>query len=691
MKKIFLIALTVFGMKAAMAQESVALGKIGKSVVLTTIKNDYNACGCYVLDTTFHLQPDTVWTSPAKTTIKSITLKAANGGTTRRMQGASATRGGAVKSGSSVVGRNGNVVSTDGWEFKGAAVTLKSSACYYLPGLVKIDSGITFNVPAGTKFYGSKLTNSAFVELPGATVNVNGTAAAPVIFTSAMAPLSRARGDWGGVVIMGRAPLAGNAKGTVRGNYTYIEGPDWRADHMAGGSIEGDNSGKWTYFAINYGGINFGSSGSGNELNGLSLYGVGNKTTIANVQVYQANDDAIEFFGGSVNVNNALLVNTLDDDLDIDCGYKGTISNVVVFRLDSNSRDVSGSKLIECSSVVKNHPRHTAPVITNLTAFGPRSNPGFGKNYVFGKTVNGTSNDALGYFRGAEANTNSSLRIYNAIIHGYDQVLNVADSWTANNLINDSFGGIHVEFSSVNNVKSLVTETAGNANKAGTFTSAFRGSYPFNSGDNWFKYNQQYNMVLPTDAIKNQGYNLTFSVAGFPSLTDMAKFYTTYGTDYSVVTKALQTLGTSWGLADSLDARLTRKSLGLTRIENRGHKSFWSTMWVDLDPQDDYCPSAIAPSDVTVTGNMDKVANVVADFEYNITNPAVDAISVTVDNSEKSKVQVTVFDLSGKKVVSQTSRSENFSLNSESLVNGIYVVTVEKNGVVKSEKVIVNK
>lgn len=719
MKKLLLIATLAFTGRAAMAQtgEALAFSKVGDELTLSTISGGYNDCKCTVLDTMFSLQNTGTVAKPV--------LVAGYGAW------------GAKKT-----------TSTAGWTISKGVVTLTKS-CYYLPGIVHFDSGVTVVIPAGTKFYGSTLSASAFVVLPKATINVKGTAGAPVIMTSAKSPSNRHRGDWGGLVIAGRAPVAGDAGGTAAmrtGSLTWMEGlkdlPSATKKggniYLVGGSNEADNSGAITFLQVNYGGFNVGAAGSGNELNGISLYAVGNKTVMKNIQVTEAGDDAIEFFGGSVNISNVLLINTLDDDLDIDLGYQGTIQNVVVMRLDSNSRDISGSKLVESSNKNQNHPRRTIATISNMTAFGPRSFAG--KTYTFGKKVqyydfgfatqtisgvkkviktkngadsfsgtrtwrdttppSGTKN-AVDFFRGVEINSNSTISVYNSIIHGYDQGVNFADSQSMDNI--DS--GVVFAYNTINNCTETITSSTGTKGSAALNKRAGKGfnsanAFPRNSSTSWLKYDQQFNNVLASDAIKAQGYEITFKQNELPAFSTLA-FYANFGKDYPATNKALQTLGTSWSpvvsdksypknsnYANPLDSLVVLKIV--TRIDNRGVKNFTTTGF-DLDPMDNYCAGQFVRPLDSDNGTMGTVKS-----EIYVENPtSFGVINIGFNKVNADNMTVNVYDLSGKKVASKTmnldNTSGNVAMDATNLTNGVYVVETNCGGVTSSSKVILNK
>jgi hypothetical protein len=192
------------------------------------------------------------------------------------------------------------------------AKTLDATVAYLLDGPLIVEEGGVLNIPAGTVIKAKKGFSSYILVLQGGKINVNGTAANPVKMTSNST--NPEAGDWGGLVINGRAPLAGGTTGSTEINsaYTY------------GGTIANDNSGTITYLILEYTGAR---SSADVEHNGLTLNGVGNGTVIENIYIPNGSDDGIEFFGGTVNVTNLLVVNSDDDMFDVTQGWTGTLKN----------------------------------------------------------------------------------------------------------------------------------------------------------------------------------------------------------------------------------------------------------------------------------------------------------------------------------------------------------------------------
>jgi|TARA_B100000809_G_scaffold266838_1_gene332076 hypothetical protein len=215
---------------------------------------------------------------------------------------------------------------------------LTNDEVWEIEGRVTVTAGTTLTIEQGTiikAFAGSGANASALIIARGAKIMANGTSDNPIVFTSTADNIQigqsvggnlteNDRGLWGGLIVLGNAEIS------VEGNASesQIEGiPASDTNGLYGGSNNTDNSGVINFISIRHGGAEI---GEGNEINGLTLGGVGSGTTITNVEVVGNVDDGIEFFGGTVNVSNALVWAQGDDGLDIDQAYSGTISNSVV-------------------------------------------------------------------------------------------------------------------------------------------------------------------------------------------------------------------------------------------------------------------------------------------------------------------------------------------------------------------------
>lgn len=242
---------------------------------------------------------------------------------------------------------------------------------YRLNQKVVVDAGVTLTIQEGTIIKGSPGTGSlasALIVARGGMINAVGTPAEPIIFTSTsdnIQPGQTAgtnlsvndRGLWGGVLLLGSAPCS--FSGDVE--ELQIEGiPADDTFGLYGGTEADDSSGVMQYVSIRHGGALI---GEGNEINGLTLGGVGNGTVLDNIEVVANVDDGIEFFGGTVNATNLLVWGQGDDGLDIDQAYSGTIDNAVValgdvsdhaFEIDGPEGSATGSFLLENATIIGN-------------------------------------------------------------------------------------------------------------------------------------------------------------------------------------------------------------------------------------------------------------------------------------------------------------------------------------------------
>lgn len=199
-----------------------------------------------------------------------------------------------------------------------ANTTWNESTKYLLKGFVYVEAGATLTIEPGTIILGDKSSKGTLIVKPGAKIIARGTSAKPIVFTSAQAKGSRNYGDWGGIILLGKAK--------VNKTPATIEGENIST---FGGSDDADNSGVLKYVRIEFAGIAFETD---KEINGLTMGGVGSGTEIDYVQVSYSGDDAYEWFGGSVNAKHIIAYRTLDDDFDTDWGYSGKVQYAFSLR-----------------------------------------------------------------------------------------------------------------------------------------------------------------------------------------------------------------------------------------------------------------------------------------------------------------------------------------------------------------------
>jgi predicted small secreted protein len=216
--------------------------------------------------------------------------------------------------------------------------TLDPSAQYTIANIVSVLSGVTLTIPAGTEIVSNVGADNYLVVLQGGKIDIQGTAANPVVMRA-----NGNAGEWGGLVVCGNAITTDGVNATAEvGQLSY------------GGSDSADNSGNIDYLIIRDAGAQINADA---QFNGLSLYAVGSGTSIDNVAIINGTDDGIEFYGGSVSPNNIYLENNEDDAVDWTEGWNGTLTNTYVANTISNF-----STVIEADGVNNN------PTLVNFTA-----------------------------------------------------------------------------------------------------------------------------------------------------------------------------------------------------------------------------------------------------------------------------------------------------------------------------------
>jgi len=272
---------------------------------------------------------------------------------------------------------------------------------YLLQGQIYVKNGATLTIQPGTIIMGDKsVPGSGLFITQGSKLIAQGTAAQPIVFTSNQAAGARAAGDWGGIILMGRA--SNNQPGGI----ANIEGIAPTADTQYGGGVspdDNDDSGTLSYVRIEFPGFVYQTD---KEINGLTLGAVGKGTELDHIQVSFSNDDAFEWFGGTVNARYLVSYRNLDDDFDTDNGYSGNVQFGLIVR-DPNIADnpsVSTSEGFESDNNATGTAATpiTNAIFSNVTAIGPlRGNVG--------------ASVAAGFRRGARIRRNSSISIYNTI------------------------------------------------------------------------------------------------------------------------------------------------------------------------------------------------------------------------------------------------------------------------------------
>jgi hypothetical protein len=304
--------------------------------------------------------------------------------------------------------------------------TWTADKVWVLGGRITVLSGATLTIEPGTIIKGEAGTGAnatALLVARGAMIMAEGTAQKPIIFTSVADELSienvaagnfgspnldpDVNGLWGGLLILGKAPIsAKNQAGDV--TELQIEGiPTSDPNGLYGGNDPADNSGKLAYISIRHGGANI---GSGNEINGLTLGGVGSGTSISFVEIVANQDDGIEWFGGTVSVTGALVWNAGDDAIDTDQAWSGTVENFIVVNPSDRAFELDGP---EGSLTTDNHIIRNGTVYmgdgTLLIDFDANSDVDMSEVYFFGITAGQTIEQYAALTVGTAVNFETTL------------------------------------------------------------------------------------------------------------------------------------------------------------------------------------------------------------------------------------------------------------------------------------------
>lgn len=279
--------------------------------------------------------------------------------------------------------------------------TWTSNNVYLLDGVVYVDTLVTLTIQPGT-IIRANIGNSSLLVQRGGKLIAEGTQCNPIVFTSNFAAGARAPGQWGGILLLGRARHN-------LGTNILIEGLDpANVRNFHGGTVDNDNSGSLKYVRIEYGGFIFSAN---NEINGLTMGSVGSGTTIDYVQTSFNNDDAFEWFGGAVNCKHLVAYRNLDDDFDTDNGFSGIVQYGLAIK-DPALSDVSQSEGFESDNDNPGTSESRVPKtsakfynITQIGAFRCASN-------TAGSGITPTS---FLHRRGARLRRNTDLKVFNSI------------------------------------------------------------------------------------------------------------------------------------------------------------------------------------------------------------------------------------------------------------------------------------
>ena len=392
-----------------------------------------------------------------------------------------------------------------------------------LDGWVYVKDGATLTIEEGTVIRGT--AQSCLIVERGGKIMAEGTADSPIVFTSMNAAGYRASSDWAGVILCGKAP---NNKGTD----VTIEGG---VGAQFGGSDETDNSGVLSYVRIEFPGYDL--DGTGNEINGLTMGGVGSGTSIDHIQVSYSGDDSYEWFGGTVNAKYLIAYSTEDDDFDTDYGYSGHVQFAVCVR-NPDLSDTDSARGFESDNDGDGSDAepYTSVVFSNVTLYGPNED----------NSTNGNHDVGLKLRR------NTKLQLYNSVVLGFvKQALNIDGTATQ------------------------AGAEAGDLKIKNTFLATDQGNY-FKAGDTGWTYADYASWFMAED-YENDTLGISDLKLTYPlTLTDP---------DFIPEEDSPLLEKSSWGVAQGTTASIESYFFDHVSYIGAFDTEDWTEGWANFDPQ----------------------------------------------------------------------------------------------------------
>jgi hypothetical protein len=310
--------------------------------------------------------------------------------------------------------------------------TLKTGTDYQINGYTYVMSGATLTIEPGVHVYASEGTGasaSALIITRGGKIDAKGTASRPIVFEPVSAQTSELGPDdtgmWGGIIVLGKGVLNSNKAGTWTGSYPTqdVEGmlPASGDETLInfGGSDNADTSGTLSYVSIRHGGVVL---SEGNEINGLTLGGVGSGTKIDHIEVFANKDDAIEIFGGAVNLDHVVCAFSYDDSLDLDEGYQGQVQYLFAIQraIVDNAGTITdqGDKGGEWDGA--DYPNNGTPEM--LVKLANATFIGLGNNV---QDSNASAPSAAISNTALNIRANGAAEVYNSVFAGYVKMLQI--------------------------------------------------------------------------------------------------------------------------------------------------------------------------------------------------------------------------------------------------------------------------
>ena len=341
--------------------------------------------------------------------------------------------------GITIVNNSGGSSSSDAIEIGGILttdLTLETGNQYILTSALIVPEGRTLTINPGVVVKALVKSNIYIAVTQGGKIMAEGISTNPIVLTAAASTPNP--GDWGGLIVLGKAPI-NTVSNPTNTSTSELGGLPY------GGDSEDDNSGIIKYVRVEYSGE---AVDSESENNGFSFYGVGNGTTIEYIQAFEGKDDGVEFFGGTVNASFVSVVGAQDDSVDWTEGYSGTLANVYIEHRQKHDKGIEGDGYNDKIGNNSNPVFWSAPNVNNLTIIG-----------------NGSSNLESEAVR---LRVGTRVLFENVYISGFaeafDLVGNGTSSHTGQGVLDDETGVIDITFDDVaNNLINNTAETFGEA------------------------------------------------------------------------------------------------------------------------------------------------------------------------------------------------------------------------------------
>jgi hypothetical protein len=569
-----------------------------------------------------------------------------------------------------------------------------SNNVYILQGWVYVVNSATVTIDAGTIIVGDKNSKGSLIFERGTKIKAMGTKELPIVFTSNEAEYSRNYGDWGGIILCGKAPVNWTA-----GQAQVEGGPR----SFYGGNDAHDNSGEMHYVRIEFAGIAYQTD---QEINGLTLCGVGDATQLDHIQVSYSGDDSYEWFGGTVNGKYLVSLGCWDDDFDTDCGYNGKNQFCVAIR-DAGGADQSGSKAFEsdayqagtATGLGGDTSQITKPVFSNVTALGPIDNQSVAPLAEF--------------TAGAQIRRGSGLSILNSVIAGWPCGLLIDQSSSAFGKTTDNIGTNLLQFRNniiagtatystpnpkdivfvINGARSLTPTTAQADSTTGSPFAPYAGPWT------WLKASSNHNMILGS---LNSTLKLHNPFPGNPLFIDLTPNTSSpicYNAAHPFNVNNPINLDTTGNYANynapaaypdfvtskANDAFFDKVNFIGAFPGTQTTSDNWMKGWTNLAPNSTF----YVPVGVSNVAKSFSSANVYP-------NPATNKAVLTLDLLNNANISIALFDVTGKKVQNvfngqKTTGKQYFEINVSELNTGLYFVTVSTGDNIKTVKLNVIK